>query len=58
MKKIFSESTVRVAAEMVRNGRGPSAPSWNVSDTLTREDIENAFRTASRNVAREYTRIQ
>lgn len=50
MKKVFSESTVRIAAEMVR--RGVVFPEFStVSDSLSREDIENAFRIASRNVS-------
>lgn len=50
MRKVFSESTVRIAAEMVR--RGVVFPEFStVSDSLSREDIENAFRIASRNVS-------
>lgn len=56
MKKVFSESTVRIAAEMVRRGVWLPASS-TVSDSLTREDIENAFRTASRNISREYAKL-
>lgn len=56
MKKVFSESTVRIAAEMVRRGVGLPESSI-VSDSLSREDIENAFRIASKNVSREYAKV-
>ena len=50
MRKVFSESTVRIAAEIVRRGVGLPESSI-VSYSLTREDIKNAFRVASKNVS-------
>ena len=50
MKKVFSETTVRIAAEMVRGGV-VFPESSTVSDSLSREDIKNAFRVASKNVS-------
>ena len=40
MKRIFSERTVRIAAERVRR------PKYSASESLSREDIERAYRTA------------
>ncbi|MBR1602186.1 MAG: hypothetical protein IJ667_01960 [Synergistaceae bacterium] len=46
MKRIFSESTVRIAAEKVRRGIKPER---SVSEALSKEDIERAWRTAYEN---------
>ena len=43
MKRVFSERTVKIAAEMVRQGIKPER---SVSEALSREDIERAYRTA------------
>ena len=43
MKRIFSECTVRIAAERVRQG---IKPKYSASDFLSREDIERAYRIA------------
>ena len=44
MKKIFSESTVKIAAEKMRRGERPA---YYVSDRLSTEDIARAWRTAA-----------
>ena len=46
MKRVFSESTVRIAAERVRQG---IKSEHSVSEALSREDIERAWRTAYEN---------
>ena len=46
MKRVFSESTVRIAAERVRQGIKPER---SVSEALSREDIERAWRAAYEN---------
>ena len=43
MRRVFSRSTVRVAAEKMRRGEKPA---YSVSDKLSREDINRAWRIA------------
>ena len=44
MKRVFSRSTVRIAAEKMRRGEKPA---YCVSDKLSREDLERAWRIAA-----------
>ena len=46
MQHIFSERTLRIAAEKVRQGIKPER---SVSEALSKEDIERAWRTAYEN---------
>ncbi len=43
MKRVFSRSTVRIAAEKMRRGEKPA---YCISDKLSREDIDKAWRLA------------